>query len=206
MIKIYLASASPRRKEILEMMKLDFTVSVADADEQIGADVDMESVGEILATRKAHALREKLLGEGAFDSDTVIIAADTLVYVGNMPLGKPRDEADALRMLSLLSDRGHTVCTGTCIIYGEKSISSSDLSNVYFGEISPSEAKAYVATGEPLDKAGAYAIQGIGASFVRYIEGDFFSVMGLSPKTVRRLFSALGVSYFDLINGEKNEV
>ncbi len=206
MIKIYLASASPRRKEILEMMKLDFTVSLAEADESIGADVDMESVGEILATRKAHALREKLRREGKFDSDTVIIAADTLVYAGKEALGKPRDEADALRMLSLLSNRSHTVCTGTAVIFGDKSISSSDLSNVYFGEISEREARAYVATGEPLDKAGAYAIQGIGASFVRYIEGDFFSVMGLSPKTVRRLLAALGISYFDLINGDNHEI
>lgn len=206
MIKIYLASASPRRKEILEMMKLDFTVSLAEADESIGGDVDMESVGEILATRKAHALREKLRAEGKFDAETVIIAADTLVYVGKEALGKPRDGDDALRMLSLLSDRSHTVCTGTAVIYGDKSISSSDLSTVYFGEISERDARAYVATGEPLDKAGAYAIQGIGASFVRYIEGDFFSVMGLSPKTVRRLLSALGISYFDLINGDNHEV
>ena len=200
MIKIYLASASPRRKEILEMMKLDFTVSVADADENIGADVDMESAGEILAARKAHALREKLKGEGVFDDETVIIAADTLVYVGKEVLGKPRDGEDALRMLKMLSDTSHTVCTGTCVLLGERSISSSELSSVYFSKISDDEARAYVKTGEPLDKAGAYAIQGIGASFVRYIEGDFFSVMGLSPKTVRRLFSALGISYFDLIS------
>ena len=206
MIKIYLASASPRRKEILSMMKLDFCVSVAEVDENLGEGVDVESACETLATRKAHALREKLKSEGLFDDETVIIAADTLVYVGNEALGKPRDEADALRMLAKLSNRSHTVCTGTSVIFGNKSISSSDFSNVYFGEISKSEALSYVATGEPLDKAGAYAIQGIGASFVRYLEGDFFSVMGLSPKTVRRLLTALGISYFDLINGETNEV
>lgn len=205
MIKIYLASASPRRKEILEMMKLDFTVCTAEADENIGSDVDMESVGEILATRKACALREKLQKEGKFDENTVIIAADTLVYVGGQVLGKPHDEADALRMLALLSNRSHTVCTGTAVIFGGKSISQSDLSSVYFGEISEADARAYVATGEPLDKAGAYAVQGIGASFVRYMEGDFFSVMGLSPKTVRRLLSALGISYFDLI-GANHEI
>ncbi len=202
MLKLYLASASPRRKEILEMMRLPFTVCTAEADENIGSDTDMESAGELLATRKAHALKAKLVREGSFDNDTVIIAADTLVYVGNVPLGKPRDGQDALRMLDILSGREHTVCTGTCVIYGERSISSADKSTVCMGVISPADAASYVATGEPLDKAGAYAIQGIGATFVKYIEGDFFSVMGLSPKTVSRLLKALGISYFDLIQGE----
>lgn len=199
MIKIYLASASPRRREILELMKLDFTVETAEADETLPHGLSPEDAGEMLATKKALALKEKLLKNGEFDENTVIIAADTLVYMDGEALGKPKDEKDALGMLAKLSGNKHCVCTGTCILYGEKSISSSEVSDVYMRKISPDMALTYVATGEPLDKAGAYGIQGIGSVLVDRIDGDFFSVMGLSPNTVCKLMGALGIPYFDLL-------
>ncbi len=199
MIKIYLASASPRRREILELMKLDFTVAIAKADEELPPSTPPESAGETLAARKAMALKEKLIADGVFDSDTVIIAADTLVYCGGERLGKPKDAHDALKMLMSLSGKDHTVCTGTCIIRGERSISSAEVSYVHMRAFSESEARAYIATGEPLDKAGAYGIQGIGSVLIDKIDGDFFSVMGLSSKTVCRLMKALGIPYFDLL-------
>ncbi|MBQ4556103.1 MAG: septum formation protein Maf [Clostridia bacterium] len=199
MIKLYLASASPRRKEILELMKLGFSVDVAPANEDIPKDLSPESAGEILSARKALALKEKLIADGRFDSDTVIIAADTLVYLDNARLGKPTDAADAKRMLCMLSGKEHSVCTGTCILTAKNSVSTAEVSNVYMRAFSESEAEAYVNTGEPLDKAGAYGIQGIGSVLIDRIDGDFFSVMGLSPKTVCRLLGTLGISYFELL-------
>lgn len=203
MIKLYLASASPRRKEILETMRLDFTVDTAPANENLEDGIPMESAGEILAARKALALKEKLIAEGKFDRETVIIAADTLVYLGATRLGKPNNATDAEHMLNMLSGKAHRVCTGTCMLTYKNSISTAEVSEVYMRDFSANEAKAYVATGEPLDKAGAYGIQGIGSVLVDRIDGDFFSVMGLSPKTICRLMNTLGISYFELIDQEK---
>ncbi|MBQ4150407.1 MAG: septum formation protein Maf [Clostridia bacterium] len=206
MTKIYLASASPRRKEILELLKLDFQIMTAPANEEFDAALGMEAAGETLAARKALALKEKLVASGAFDKETLIIAADTLVWCGGERLGKPKDAADALEMLCKLSGKTHQVCTGTCIIYGGRSISASEVSDVKMRAFSHDEAVAYVATKEPLDKAGAYAVQGIGSVLIDRIEGDFFSVMGLSPKTVCRLLKMFDISYFDLLHGADYEI
>lgn len=200
MTKIYLASASPRRREILELMRLDFTVMSAEADEELPQNTPAESAGEILAARKAHALKDELCKKGLFDEDTVIIAADTLVYCGDSRLGKPNGKADAKSMLLSLSGKAHFVCTGTCIIKGGRSMSTSEVSTVYMRAFGEDEADAYIATGEPLDKAGAYGIQGIGSVLIDRIDGDFFSVMGLSPKTVCKLMRAVGLPYFDIIS------
>ena len=200
MTKIYLASGSPRRREILELMKLDFTVMSADADEELPNGTSPESAGEILASRKARALKDELCKKGLFDADTVIIAADTLVWCDGERLGKPSGKEDAKSMLLTLSGKAHFVCTGTCIIKGERSMSTSEISTVYMRAFTEAEADAYVATGEPLDKAGAYGIQGIGSVLVDRIDGDFFSVMGLSPKTVCKLMRAVGLPYFDTIS------
>lgn len=203
MKQFYLASASPRRSEILTKMQLPHTVYTAEADEHIESDVPPEHAGEILAARKAIAVKSALLAENKFTRDTLILAADTLVYLDGKPLGKPQDAEDALRMLLSLAGKKHTVCTGTCLISGARSISTAEVSEVYMRAFSAEEALAYVATGEPLDKAGAYGIQGIGSVLVERIEGDFFSIMGLSPKTVCRLLNTLEVPYFDLIRQEK---
>ena len=198
MITLYLASASPRRREILSRMGLAHTVFTAPADETVEDGISMENAGEILAARKAYAAKQALIAQGKFTPETMILAADTLVYLGGKPLGKPKDAADAKQMLLALSGREHSVCTGTCLVYGDRSISASEVSAVHMRPFSEKEAAAYVATGEPLDKAGAYGIQGIGSVLIDRIEGDFFSIMGLSPATVSRLMSALGAAYFDL--------
>ena len=203
MKQFYLASASPRRSEILTKICLKHTVYTAEADETLGENVPPEHAGEILAARKATAAKNALLAEDKFTRDTVILAADTLVYLDGMPLGKPQNAEEALEMLMALSGRKHVVCTGTCIISGARSISTAEVSEVTMRPFSEEEARAYIATGEPLDKAGAYGIRGIGATLIERIEGDFFSIMGLSPKTVTRLLGALGLSYFDLIQQEK---
>lgn len=199
MITLYLASASPRRSEILSRMGLAHTVFTAPADETLDGGISMESAGEILAARKAYAAKQALVAAGKFDKNTMILAADTLVYLDGKPLGKPKDAADAKRMLTALSGREHFVCTGSCLVYGDRSISASEVSAVRMRHFSEKETDAYIATGEPLDKAGAYGIQGIGSVLIDRIEGDFFSIMGLSPKTVCRLMSALGADYFDLV-------
>lgn len=200
MIKLYLASASPRRLEILSKMGLAPTVFTAPADETLPDGLTMENAGEILAARKAYAAKQALLAAGKWDKDSLLLAADTLVYLDGRPLGKPKDAEDAKRMLKALSGRAHSVCTGTCLVYGDRSISVSEVSVVHMRAFSEGEAERYVATGEPLDKAGAYGIQGIGSVLVEKIEGDFFSIMGLSPHTVRRLMAALGIEYFAMLS------
>ena len=200
MKKLFLASGSPRRHEILGVMGLPHEVATAPADESIDETLTPKEVGEILAARKALALKNKLETEGRFTPDTLILAADTLVYLDGEALGKPKNEEEALEMLLSLSGRAHIVCTGTCLIHGGRSISASELSLVYMRDFTKEEALSYIATGEPLDKAGAYGIQGKGSVLIDRIEGDFFSIMGLSPKTVWRLLNMLGIEYFSSLN------
>lgn len=199
MSDFFLASASPRRSEILSKMQIAHTVYPVEADEHLDAALSPKEAGNLLATRKAIAAREKLIAEDRFSQDTVVLAADTLVYLDAMPLGKPKDAADAAEMLRALRGKKHTVCTGICMLRGERSVSLSEITEVHMRAYTDAEIAAYVATGEPLDKAGAYGIQGIGAVLVERIEGDFYNVMGLSPKSVCRLMGALGLPYFAYI-------
>lgn len=199
MIDLYLASLSPRRREILEEMRLPFTVIAAEADERLPKGLDPESAGQTLAARKATAAREQLKAADKYGGDTVILAADTLVYLDGRPCGKPKDESDALTMLTALSGKTHTVCTGMCLVHGERSYSLADVTRVRMRAFSEEEARAYIATGEPLDKAGAYGIQGLGALLVDNIDGDYFSVMGLSKRGVYRLLQTANLSYWELI-------
>ena len=196
---LYPASNSPRRREILERMRLPYTVFAAEADERLGGGIPAEEACEILAARKALAARDGLAAAGRFGGDDLLLAADTLVFLDGRPLGKPKDEAEALDMLLSLRGRGHTVRTGVCLLRGKRSFSLSDAAVVRMRDFSMEEAAAYVRTGEPLDKAGAYGVQGIGAVLIERIEGDFFTVMGLPPRGVCRLLHAAGVSYFDWI-------
>ena len=197
--KLYLASNSPRRREILERMRLSYTVFTAEADERLASDVSEEQACEFLAVRKAIAARDRLRAAGRFGDDTLLLAADTLVFADGRPLGKPKDADEALNMLLSLRGRGHTVRTGICLLRGARSFSMTDSAVVRMRNFSEAEAAAYIRTGEPLDKAGAYGVQGMGSVLIERIEGDFFTVMGLPPSGVYRLLAAAGISYFDWI-------
>lgn len=173
-MKIVLASQSPRRHELLKLIVDDFDIKVSQTDEAVNASDAPEAAVMALAFEKAHQVA-KSCQEG-----TLVIGADTLVYCDGF-LGKPTSEADAKRMLRLLSGRVHEVLTGYALIEAgtNRKIVDYNCTKVWMKALTESEIDAYVATGEPLDKAGAYGIQGKGALFVQGIEGDFYTVMGL---------------------------
>ena len=189
---VVLASASPRRREILEMLGVrDFAVIPAEVDEAIPDLMPEEAVIHI-AQLKARKVAE------VCSSDDLIIAADTLVYLDGVALGKPESVADAENMLRRLSGAKHTVYTGVTIIQNGNEMTFAEKTEVFFRQISQEEIEAYIRTGEPMDKAGAYGAQGRGAVFISRIEGDFFNVMGLPVcqlvTTLRRFGAELPVS------------
>ncbi len=166
-----LASNSPRRREILTQGGFSFTVDAADIDEDLGID-DPAKLVEELSYNKARAVADRHPGD-------IIIGADTVVVIENDILGKPSDEADAANMLRCLSGATHQVMTGVSLICGKKRITFHEVTDVTFFELTDEEIKDYVNTGEPLDKAGAYGIQGRGALLVESIKGDYLNVVGL---------------------------
>ena len=188
-MKYILASASPRRKEILRNLGLDFTVLVADADETCDLTDPGERV-EFIALKKCIAARDRLIAEGMdpADRDTVIIASDTLVTLDGEFLGKPRDEADAIRMMDILEGRTHTVASGIAVWHKGRTVTAHELTGVTFAPMDPAEIRAYIATGESFGKAGGYAIQGHASRYITGIHGDYFNVVGLP---VRRLYETL---------------
>ena len=188
-MKYILASASPRRREILSNLGLEFSILVADADETCDITDPGERV-EFIALKKCLAARDKLLAEGMdpADTETVIIASDTLVTLDGEFLGKPRDEDDAVRMIDMLEGRTHTVASGIAVWHKGRTVTAHELTGVTFAPMNPAEVRAYVATGESFGKAGGYAIQGHAARYVTGIHGDYFNVVGLP---VRRLYETL---------------
>lgn len=171
---IVLASGSPRRQELLRRIGItEFDVVVPHADESCPAGLTARETVAHIALKKAEAAKALTAPED------IVITADTMVFLGDERLGKPRDEADALRMLIELSGNRHTVCTGVTVRQGDKRDSFTVSTDVYFRDASEAELRAYIASGEPMDKAGAYGIQGLGALLVERIDGDFFNVMGL---------------------------
>ena len=171
---IVLASGSPRRSELLKMAGIDeFRVIAGAGEEVITPGLDPEQTVCGIALQKATNVA-RLCG-----SDDIIIAADTLVYLDGEPLGKPKSPDDAASMLRSLSGRKHMVFTGLALIRDDVRLTGAESTCVYFRELSSSEISAYVKTGEPMDKAGAYAAQGRGAVFIERVEGEFFNVMGL---------------------------
>ena len=168
---VILASQSPRRKELMGLFDLPFTVRVADIDESM----DPEKLPSDEVSRVSR-LKAQAISRAAED---VVIAADTIVVCDGQILGKPKDEADALRMLKLLSGRAHQVMTGLTVLQGEKCISTTEITDVFFRQLSDEEIEGYIATGHPMDKAGAYGIQGGAALFVEKLMGDYFNVVGL---------------------------
>ena len=192
MKQIILASASPRRREILHTLGLNFEVLAADVDETC-EEKDPARLCEILASRKGEATVEKLRAAGRDVRDTLVIASDTVVAVGEGEtaeiLGKPRDAADARRMLSLLSGREHRVLSGIWLWMNGVSAVSHDVTTVLFDPLTPMQIDRYLATGEPFGKAGAYAIQGMASPFISGIRGDYFNVVGLPVHRMATLFA-----------------
>lgn len=172
MSKIILASASPRRKELMELAGYDFEVICADIVEVVPEEAMPQEVVMSLALQKAQAV-------AAEHKEAVVIGSDTVVALDGKILGKPHSEQEACEMLRSLSGRTHKVFTGVAIVCGGKVKNFFDETDVEFYSLGDDEIKKYVATGEPTDKAGAYGIQGKGSVLVKKINGDFFSVMGL---------------------------
>lgn len=172
---IVLASASPRRRELLTTAGLSFRVLTADTDETVPKGTHPDVAVSLLAERKAAAVKEKY----SLGDDALIIAADTVVYHNGMILGKPKDEADAVAMLTSLSGSEHSVSTGLALSYGGRIVSEPVSTVIRFRELSREEIELYVKTGEPMDKAGAYGIQVKASMFVTGIEGDYFATVGL---------------------------
>ncbi len=172
-MRLVLASASPRRRDLVKMLGFeDFIIRPADTDENSPALPPEESVRHI-ALQKA-----RKAAEGCREDD-LVLAADTLVYLDGSALGKPESQADAKNMLRRLSGVSHTVFTGVALIKPGREETFYEQTRVFFRPISEQEISAYVKTGEPMDKAGAYGAQGLGAVFIERIDGDFFNVMGL---------------------------
>lgn len=168
---IILASASPRRKEILELADLEFDVMPSDAQEITTKTAPNEVVME-LASIKAKDIYKKS------EKQSMIVGADTVVAYQGHILGKPTDEADAKRMLTMLSGQTHEVYTGVCVIEDGKTKTFYEETKVTFYEISDEQIDRYIKTGEPMDKAGSYGIQGKAAVFIKGIEGDYYNVVG----------------------------
>ncbi len=170
-MQLILASGSPRRKELLSLFRIPFTVVPADVDETMDpAKAPCEEVAR-LSAKKARAVKR--------EPDDVVIAADTIVVCEGKVLGKPKSEENAYHMLSLLSGRDHQVMTGCTVLRGEKCETFTEVTDLHFRTLSEREIRAYIASGEPMDKAGAYGIQGGAALFCRRMEGDYYNVMGL---------------------------
>ena len=183
MAHIVLASASPRRQELLQRMGItEFDIRVPEAEETYPEGLSPRQIVEYISREKADAA-VKLCG-----ADEIVITADTMVFQDDARLGKPTDEADALRMLTALQGRHHTVCTGVTVRQGDRAVTESEETEVIFRPASEKELLAYIATGEPMDKAGAYGIQGGAALFCEGLTGDYYNVMGLP---VCRLLEAL---------------
>lgn len=186
---IVLASNSPRRREILKQAGADFTIDPADVDESVIPGEAPEAYAVRVALDKARvAARRAARG--------IVIGADTIVVLDGAILGKPADERDAERMLSLLSGRQHTVISGLAVIDAASGRTQTNAArtSVWFRELTPAEISAYVRTGEPLDKAGAYGIQEKGALLIRKIEGCYFNVVGLPLSLLGEMLRGFGAA------------
>ncbi len=182
---LILASASPRRQELLRSAGIPFIAEPADIDETPLPNESPQACAERLAREKALAIRKNY-------PESFVLGADTIVVIDHLILGKPRDAEDAARMLRMLSGRQHSVITGVCLVGPAFEASSSLATLVWMSKISDHEIRDYVATGEPMDKAGAYAIQGIASRWLPRIEGDYSNVVGLPVALVYSILRSAG--------------
>ena len=197
--RVVLASSSPRRRELLRLIGIAHTVSPADIDETPFAGEEPRPHAERLARGKASVVADR-------EPNAVIIAADTIVVVDGDILGKPRDEAEAAAMLRRLSARQHLVLTAVAVARDGGVVSDVEAVDVAFRELSEADITRYIATREPMDKAGAYGIQGFGATIVTRIDGDYFAVMGLALGLMVRLMARVGVDYrFGELTGRQSD-
>jgi len=183
---LILASQSPRRRDLLTAMGLSFRAAVSNADETPPENADPAAAACAIALSKASAVRKNC------SPDDFIIGADTSVVIDGKVFGKPADETDAARMLHLLSGRLSTVVTGIAVLHGNEMYTDSVETRVFFRSLTETEIAAYIATGEPLDKAGAYGIQGLAAWFIDRIEGDYYNVVGLPLCALGKLLEKAG--------------
>ena len=186
---IILASASPRRKELLEKIGLKFEVDASGCDEEINAGLDPQEIVRQLSIKKAKSV-------AARHKNAIVIAADTIGVMGDKILGKPHTENEACKMLQVISGKSHLVITGFSILdtATNKIVTGIANTRVYIKKLTGQEIDAYVKTGEPLDKAGAYAIQGMGAVIVEKIEGDYYNVMGLPLHALTEALKEFGIN------------
>jgi septum formation protein len=185
---VILASQSPRRRDLLNLIGITHTVRPADIDETPIPGESPVACVERLARAKAARI-------AATEPDALVIAADTIVVVDDRILNKPFDVSDAGRMLRALQGRRHDVYTAVCVMHGSRVAAGVEDTGVWFRPLQPREIDAYVATGEPMDKAGAYGIQGYGATIVERVDGDFFTVVGLPLVRLTRLMAEIGIVY-----------
>ncbi|WP_295629535.1 nucleoside triphosphate pyrophosphatase [uncultured Intestinimonas sp.] len=184
---LILASGSPRRRQLLEQIGLTFVVRSSDVDESVSPGLTPAQVVESLSARKGEAVAAE-----AAPGD-LVLSADTVVALDGAILGKPRDRAEAEAMLTALSGRTHQVYTGVTLLQDGRRLTGHEVTAVTFRPLSPEEIAAYVSTGEPMDKAGAYGIQGLGALLVERLEGDYFNVMGLPLCRLGEMLAQFGV-------------
>lgn len=186
MARIVLGSGSPRRQELLHRMGIeDFDLRVPQVEETFPAGLSPQETVCCISREKSAAVVSA--------PEEIVITADTMVFLDDKKLGKPADEAEALSMLTALQGRHHTVCTGVTVRQGERLLTAAETTDVYFRAATESELRAYIATGEPMDKAGAYGVQGKGGLLVQRIDGDFFNVMGLPLVLLHSMLRAFGV-------------
>ena len=189
MSRIVLASGSPRRQELLNRIGItDFDIRVPQTDEHYPAGLTPAQIVEYISREKADAAAKLCTPE------EIVITADTMVFLDDKKLGKPADESEALAMLTALQGRHHTVCTGVTVRQGQRMLTRAQSTHVFFRPASETELRAYIAGGEPMDKAGAYGVQGQGALLVERIDGDFFNVMGLPVLLLSRMLAAFGIT------------
>ncbi len=197
MNRIILASQSPRRKQLLEWAEINFDIVVKETDESYPKNLSVDEVAVHIARNKAYAVKNEL------DDSKIIIAADTIVVIDDEIIGKPKDRADAINILTKLSGNKHSVITGVVIIHKQKEIAFADVTNVWFHHVTKEQIEFYIDKYKPYDKAGAYAIQEwIGVIGIKKIDGDFYNVMGLPVSRVVKELCSFGSDKLQVISGK----